>query len=100
MEYKVDTLIQTEVDKMTGTTESYYKEKLRNGLQDICKDHFGELQTGLDVKTLTKLTNEAIEIAHKQIPQVVLRMYMMDHKKTIKIYTEVYDILEKVSKLK
>jgi hypothetical protein len=100
MEYKVDTLIQTEVDKMIGTTESYYKEKLRNGLQDICKDHFDELHTGPDVKILTKLTNEAIEIAHKQIPQIVLRIYMMDTMKTIQIYTEVYDILEKVSKLK
>jgi len=100
LDYKVDTLIQTEVDKMTGTTETYYKEKLRNGLQDICKDHFGELQTGPDVKILTKLTNEAIEIAHSQIPKVALKIYMMDHKKTIKIYTEVYDILEKVSKLK
>ena len=100
MEFKINTLIHTEVDKMTGTTDSYYKEKLRNGLQDACEKHIDELKTGLDVKILSKLTNEAIEFAHKQIPQVALRIYMMDTMKTIKIYTEVYDILEKVSKLK
>ena len=96
---KIYTLIQTEVDKMTGTTETYYKEKIRNGIQETYENHKDELKVPIDVKTLAKLTDEAIEIAHNQIPKVALRMYMMDHKKTIKIYTEVYDILEKVCKL-
>ena len=99
MDSKIYTFIQTEVDKMTGTTDTYYKEKIRNGIQDTCKKHIDELKVGIDVKTLAKLKDEAILIAHNQIPKVALGMYMIDHKKTIKIYTEVYDILEKVCKL-
>ncbi len=99
MDHKIYTLIQTEVDKMTGTTETYYKEKIRNGIQETYENHKDELKVPIDVKILAKLTDEVIEIAHNQIPKVALRIYMMDHKKTIKIYTEVYDILEKVCKL-
>jgi hypothetical protein len=94
------TLIEKAVSEMTGTSETYYKEKLRNGLQATYEKHTDELKAGPDSKALAKLTDEAIQIAHEQIPQMALRMYTMNPIKTITVYTEVYDILEKMSKLK
>ena len=94
------TLIQTEVDKMTGTTDAYYREKIGNGLKSTYEKHNVELKAVLDTKALAKLTNEAIQNAHEQIPSIALRMYTMNPINTITVYTEVYDILEKMSKLK
>jgi hypothetical protein len=96
---KVYSLINSEVDKMTGTTEDYYKEKLRNGIQNIYERHKDKFKSKNDVNFLTKMTDEAIEDTYSQIPPVVLKIYLMDNKKTIKIYTEVFDIIEKISNL-
>ena len=95
-----NTLIETAVSNMTGTSESYYKEKICKGLKATFEKHTEELKAGPDSKALAKLTDEAIQNAHEQIPQMALRMYTMNPMKTITVYTEVYDILEKVSKLK
>ena len=96
---KVYSLINSEVDKMTGTTEDYYKEKLRNGIQNIYERHKDKFKIKNDVNFLTKMTDEAIEDTYSQIPPVVLKIYLMDNKKTIKIYTEVFDIIEKISNI-
>jgi hypothetical protein len=98
--HNITTLIDIAVSNMTGASEIYYREKIRDGLQTTCKMHIDELKAGLDTKALAKLTNEAIQTAHEQISPLALRMYTWDPVKMISVYTEVYDILEKISKLK
>jgi hypothetical protein len=98
--HNITTLIETAVSNMTGTSETYYREKIRDGLQTTCEIHIHELNAGLDSKALATLTGEAIQIAHEQISPLALRMYTWDPMKMNTVYTEVYDILEKVSKLK
>jgi hypothetical protein len=95
---KILALISSEIDAMKGTDDVYYKEKLRNGIQDTYQSHKDEFQN--EVKFLSQMTEEAVKNAHSQLPAMVVKMYTMDHRKSMKIYTEIFDIFEKISKLK
>ncbi len=95
---KIFALISSDIDAMKGTDDVYYKEKLRNGIQDAYQSHKDEFQN--DVKFLSQVTEEAIKNAHSQLPAIAVKIFTMDRKKTMKIYTEIFDIFEKISKLK
>ncbi len=35
-----------------------------------------------------------------QLPAIAVKIFTIDHRKSMKIYTEIFDIFEKISKLK
>ncbi len=70
---KIFALISSDIDAMKGTDDVYYKEKLRNGIQDAYQSHKDEFQN--DVKFLSQVTEEAIKNAHS----VTLNLIILDN---------------------